>query len=145
MSTNGKTQVKVTLTLDFDAEFMSDLLITAFDGQYGGCWYWAEPKPGLDDWLIVEKRLVEGSVPDETIWRSATIREKSASLANGKKRWAVIDHAMIGRGLKRILETPNGRYTAIKEAIMGKDSGEIDASAVDTIIQFAVFGEEVYG
>jgi hypothetical protein len=128
---------------------MSDLLITAFDGNYGGCWFWAEPKPGLDDWLIVEKRHREqgiGTVEGEdTIWRSATIREKQASLANGKKRWAVIDHAMIGRGLKRILETPNGRYTAIKEAIMGKDSGEIDASAVDTIIQFAVFGEEVYG
>lgn len=124
-------KIKATVTLCFDDEFIGDILVTAFDGAYGGCWYWAEPKG--PNWLVTT------NAPD--VWRSCTIREKDAS--SGKKKWAVVDHAMVGRGLQRVLQ--HAGYDRLRTAIFAKESGDIDASAADTIIQFAIFGEEVYG
>ena len=124
--------VKATVTLHFDDEYLSNILVTAFDGDYGGCWYWAEPKG--ENWLVTDG--VGG------VWKSCTVREKEASQPNGKKRWAVVDHAMVGRGIQHIIQA--GGHDRLKVRLLAKDD-DLDANDADTIIQFAMFGEEVYG
>ena len=127
--------VKVTVVLHFTDEYLGNILVTAFDGQYGGCWFWAEPKG--PNWLV--------TAPDSDDcpfhWKSCTVREKEAS--NGTKRkWAVVDHEMVARGIQRVLESKGREH--LKQRLLSGDD-DIDSYGADTIIQFAIFGEEVYG
>lgn len=127
--------VTARVTLTFDDEFLSNLLITAFDGQYGSSWFWAEAVG--KDWLT------EVVGDDELLWKSCHIIEKEPHTENARRKSAVIDHNALGRGIMLLLQHEG--YTNLKIALLERDSGQIDANGADTIMQFTVFGEEVYG
>ncbi len=131
----------ITMTKTLPDGFLSDVLITAFDGSYGGCWYWAKPDLRRNDgrWLTTG--------PDGT-WQSCLITldpEGSTSCAERLMQEAgvLVNHDVIAQGITKALA--DGRYPSINEAVLTVDAGCIDADDADVIVQLAVFGEVVYG
>lgn len=120
----------VSMRVDIDHDFLSSILITAFDGNYGGSWYWATP--AMDDWLKISD--------DGSEWLSVYITEREDSSGN---QWMVTQGGIL-YALQYMLD--NGKMdsdtlTAIREG----DAGYIDADQADAIVQYCVFGELVYG
>ncbi len=120
----------------------SDILITAFDSAYGGCWYWARPEGGRESWVIDNDGQ---SVND--LYRAVHIVESDD---DGPQRVFVVDHAVITRGLRRLVEgdcTFGGKPWENRKHILGSlsDPGDIDAGIADVIVQAGLWGDIVYG
>lgn len=134
--------ITVMLTKELDEEFLSDVMITAFDGQHGGCWYWAQPHNG--SWLETNGDTNVLTV----IWQRVCIKEiEPSELHEGQV--AYVDHAMLAQGISRLLNGDVKVRDDIREAIWRgvneMDGGEIDIDAADVIVQAALFNEIVYG
>jgi hypothetical protein len=119
----------------------SDILITAFDGDYGGCWYWAMPDPEV---RVSEQFVMDGPKVDD-LWRAVGIADKEEQ----ERRYRV-DHETIRVGLRRIVEgdcTFGGKPWENRTHILGSlsDPGDIDADIADVIVQAGLFGDIVYG
>lgn len=119
----------------------SDILITAFDSAYGGCWYWAHPD-GSGAWFFDNDGK---SVED--LYRAVRICESDA---DGDQRVFVVDHDVIKRGLRRLVEggcTFGGKPWENRKHILGSlsDPGDIDAGIADVIVQAGLWGDIVYG
>jgi hypothetical protein len=126
----------ITIRMDITQEFLSDLLVTAFDGSYGGSWYWARPniqspEQGAKYWLET----------DGDLWTVCHIRD----LEDPDRKFKV-DHQVLIRGIEKLFEPGvlPGRGD-IRNAVLAQDSGNIDVDAADVIVQLGCFGELVYG
>lgn len=128
---------QVTVVIDLSRDFLSDVLTTAFDADYGGCWYWAAPR-------IHGTRPLSAWNIDGEVWIAVTIVEREAS--GEKRKWCVVDHGRIVKGIERLFSRGclPGRND-IRNAILKGDAGDIDANAADVIVQLGMFGELVYG
>lgn len=138
MSATTQPTFTITIPITLTTEFLSDILTTAFDADFGGCWYWAEPyaKKGDDDPWHIDA--------DGNTWLSVTVAEKEAS---GDRRKAKrVDHAMLVQGIKKLFEPGilPGRGD-IRSAVQNLDAGHIDADAADVLVQLGFFGTTVYG
>jgi hypothetical protein len=136
--------LKIKMAVDVPENLLSEILVTAFDGDCGGCWFWAEPymETSEDDWLKTDDFATDPS------WLSAKIIDKEDS-SNGP--WTV-DHSTLVRGMQQILDADYGHSETlrklqgyIREAVIDDDGSMLDAYAVDTIVQLGLFTEEVYG
>lgn len=131
----------VTARVNLTPDFLSSILITAFDGMYGGCWYWAEPSANADDssWLTYE-RLDE----DNAVWNTVTIIEKDP---DDKSEVMTVDHATLANGLQMVLDAAmkGESHPTWVSAILAQEAGDIDSDAADVIVQYGVFGEVKYG
>lgn len=142
----SKKKLTVKLTMELTPEFCGDVLVTAFDGGYGGSWYWADPSG--DAWPVT----VSG-ISDDAVWHEVHIKwdfsdcpspvmqylYQEAYKANG---YVKVDHEVVRVGLQWAID--QGRQFAL-EAVREMDAGEIDANAADTIVQHGLFGKEIYG
>jgi len=134
--------LKLKMDVDVPENLLSEILVTAFDGEDAGCLYWAEVRDyedGVRDWLITEF----GS----DNWLSVQIGDVED---DSKGPW-IVDHSVIVRGMQEILLRDYRGSQAllklqgyIREAVIEDDGSHLDAIAVDTIIQIGLFGEEVY-
>lgn len=129
----------IGVKVDLTPEFLSDVLIIAFDAPHGGCWYWAEPSINADteQWAYIS--------PDDKTWTKVTVVETEPS--DGKSPIVyTVNHPAIQRGcellLKKVIEGADFPTTAV--AILQQDAGMIDADAADVIVQYAIFGEVIY-
>lgn len=153
--------ITIRMQRELSDEFCSDVLICAFDGSYGGSWYWAEPdrrvevdgvpqspwqilrsgrkdrtgeEIGEDQWLAVHIRGKEGEETGKAVWDLA--------LENGIN----VDYQTLRVGIQRILDGEAKYHSStLFEAIAEADAGMIDATDADAIVQAGVFGEVVYG
>ncbi len=123
----------VILSVDLESEFLSDILITAFDKSYGGCWYWAIP--AIEDWLKTDDLL---DSMGSRLWWSVYIAEREDSSGN---QWTVTRGSVL-LGIQRAIEEV---YPGVAQAVIEGDAGQFDATLADVIIQYAVFGKLVYG
>lgn len=108
----------------------ADIMSTAIEGGIG---YWAEAteikRAASGNWDYAEYTLID---------------------AEGDEDWQhVVNFNAVRRGIALLL-APEGRCTgsiksAVSAAIRDDDGGMIDADGADAIIQFACFGEIVYG
>jgi hypothetical protein len=124
---------EITMKINVSEDFLSNVLITAFDGGYGGCWYWASPH-GDDAWDI------RGGV-----WHSVMVEE-----SEGDEEGAhMVNHAVVLRGIERLVNGEvriNSELLAhLDQGLREDDAGEVDADVADCIVQAGVFGELVYG
>lgn len=125
----------ITIQREMSEEFISDVLTTAFDGNYGACWYWAEPIPG-GGWHI----------DGDGTWRSVEILDREDD--DGSQGPSTVDRDVIEKGIQAILD---GELIAdyikqyVVRGVLGDDAGEIDAEAADAIVQVGLFDEIVYG
>jgi hypothetical protein len=121
------------VSIDLPSEFLSDILITAFDGDYGGSWYWATP--AMDNWLVTDDTLDEIG---HRLWWSVYVAEREDSSGN---QWLVTRGTVL-LGIQRAIEDA---YPGVVQAVIEKDAGQFDATLADIVVQFGVFGEVVYG
>lgn len=142
-------EIKVNRTLD--DEFVSNVLVTAFDGAYGGCWYWA-------DLYVPNQEPAFRTEDDGDIWLAVRIT-LDYDKTDGGTGYAHLDHVMkdgiwvdnetVRVGIQRLLDgdTVAGDYIreAIMRGVLEGDTTNIDADGADCIIQAGLFGRLVFG
>lgn len=134
------TTYTVTLERDLPASFLSDIMITAFDGSYGGCWYWAQPAG--DDWLRTNNK--EDVLEQQ--WLSAAIIDKES--ADAEDDVFIVQLSTLRDGIQTLLADEPIRSDLMQHlhtAITELDAGEIDAELADCIVQTGLWGKVVYG
>lgn len=108
----------ITVKRELPAQLLSDILVTAFDGQYGWSWNWFEPAAG--PWLVVQhssscaRTTVEWStVPpkctceaSDRLWSSVTCKLKSDCETGNPlfDKSHVVTHDILAAGIQRILD-----------------------------------------
>lgn len=132
--------------------FIGDILVTAFDGQYGGCWYWAKPAGRF--WLSSEQNP-DNPEPAYSYWTRAHIRSQDpigiASLDQKQEAgWFTVDAEAIRIGIQKILDQDehariddNLREQVYRSVLEG--DADIDVDAADCIVQVGLFGRLVFG
>lgn len=132
--------IKIKVERELSDEFVGDVLVTAFDGRYGGCWYWAAPKVAEGDtsWLDYD-------VND--VWLSVNVVDKED--ANDSKIYRV-NAEVIQVGIQRIIDATEVKINEeirnyILRGVLEEDGGDIDSTAADCIVQAGLFNEIVYG
>lgn len=130
----------ISFKRELPAEFLGDIMVTAFDGQYGGCWYWASPNTRDGEWLIVND---EGAKASDQIWLEARIQDNE----DPDEQW-MVNHDVLAKGIERILdgtvEVGRELLGSISQAVQDTDNADIDALGADLIVQAGLFSEQVY-
>lgn len=93
----------IQINMELPEEFFSDILITAFDGVYGGSWAWFEPVD--NNWLSVKNEVGHNCVDNP--WMSARVRlqencKTGVPLFDSREGF-VIDHESLAGGISRIV------------------------------------------
>lgn len=120
-------------TLEMNVEIpealLSDMMITAFDGDYGSCWRWCEPHG--DNWFEGEK--------DE--WRSVLVHETVGG--DDPPKIHKVDWGVLQRGMQTIIHNDRNHSIIgrITEAVFDDDAGVLDSNDLDTIVQYGLFGK----
>lgn len=128
MSTEKVFDIIVEQKVRLTQENVNDILESAFNG---GITYWA------DDCEIVGERL--GEFASEQISRGGKLR-----IHDGEEdEWLELDIINFLEGFSKWAGEGYDRYHAIENGKV--DTGEIDGECADCIIQFALFGEIIYG
>lgn len=139
--------LKLKMNVDVPENLLSEILVTAFDGDDGGSRFWSEPHPNDDDddWIITDPfddskdpawkgvriRHVEQDEDDPTFWTVSW-----GTLVQGMQN--ILDGDFSGhQGLRKL-------QGYIQEAVIEDDGGQLDTNAVDTIVQYGLFGNEQY-
>lgn len=154
--------LEISLTRRLGPDFVSDCLVTAFDGHYGGCWDWAEPQTG--SWLVVhhldtcshvttEWHTVPPKCTCDSQWVSCSIRRQadydtgSSALDSMSQDGFTVDANVLQVGINRILS----RETAIRQDLEDQvfravleDMADIDAHAIDCVVQAGYFGKVIF-
>jgi len=133
--------MKSTMQATLSPEDVGNILVTAFDGGYGGANYWVD---NLDDEgtslqvSITEDEAGNWSAvglapigPDAGLYESVSLNAESISKAFN----AILDGSFPIRS--------DLREQCVRSAAEG--DLDIDADVADCIAQFVVFGELVYG
>lgn len=135
--------ITISIKRELDAQFVSDVLVTAFDGSVGGCWYWADVPH--DAWLYVEKSPVDMI---EDLWTRVIIKEQEPDEESRGQEYTV-DAKTIEGGIQAILdgsvEISIDLMAMLMTGVLHDDTGEIDAEVADCIVQAGLFGEVRYG
>lgn len=131
----------ISVTVTPTTEFLSDILTTAFDGSYGGCWYWAraannEERAEASAWRIIDD-----------VWEAVTIADATSGVSPTPVYTATQE--TIAVGIQRILNDTVKINKSIKarvlSAVTEMDAGYIDAGDADCVVQAGLFGEVIYG
>lgn len=119
------------IEVELTDEFIDSVLVTAFDGSYGGCWYWCRPFGW--NWVTTD---------EEKLWLSCRVQDSEDDHV------FTVDRAAVERGIKRILSGEVGirsdLHAQVAESVSSGDP-DIDADAADCIVQAGVLGKLVYG
>ena len=132
---------KVKMEVEVPHRMLSDVMIIAFDGAYGAViqYGWADtgkyhikrdPKDHADDW-----------------WEAVEIELNESNPVGAREQSFKVDWGVLVAGMQRILDDKEVRLDlrqTIAQAIMDDDAGEIDAPMADRIVQYGIFGKEVY-
>jgi hypothetical protein len=129
-------KVRLRGEIELEPEFVSNILITAFDANYGGCWSWAAPAG--DDWLLTEK-----TDADETRWTEVMITDKE------EQEYPPVVHVVtdeqIALGLTKMIELGGEWARDAFGWISDQEDADIDAEDANNIVQLGLFNELVYG
>jgi hypothetical protein len=126
---------QVTINMNITERMVSDILITAFDGHYGACHYWA----------TVDK-IVTNDAEDllDEVWYSAVIRDNEAE----EDALITIDEKSIIRGIEGLLTASSSLGLSIGQSLMKaiatNDAGYIDGDVADCVVQIAALGQVTY-
>lgn len=138
---------RLKMEVDIPDNLLSEILVTAFEGEDGGSRFWAEPVEDVEDdgvkyeypdlygqarWLEIRIRQVEQADNDFTYW--------------------TVSRGTIRDGMQRLLDENFSGHEAmqklqhrIREAVIEDDASMIDTDDADTMVQFGLFGDQRYG
>lgn len=143
--------IQIRVTRELDDEFIGDVLVTAFDGSYGGCWEtWAEPMHEKTEQWPHDRML---TLDEDENWTAVHIRCSDTDGLTATEIGLVTDGIVVNAeairvGIQRILDD-NIVNSEIRDyvvrAVLEHDAGDIDATAADCIVQAGVFGRVIWG
>jgi len=143
MYDNSKVVGVVTTQLPITEAMVDCILVSAFDGSYGVCYYWAE----LNN-LVAKK----AETPDGfERWQQVTVTDiVERDEGSGEVNVYTINATNITEAIQKFLDEnshmANNTITGyIRRAVQENDPGMIDGDAADCIVQVAAFGSVVYG
>lgn len=128
----GREEWHFTQVVACDAQFLGDILTLFVESGYGSWYDWelnslirSVKMPFLEDHTVTEATY---TIDEETHF---------------------INFEAVANGLRYVLEDLhniiNPQARSICRAIRDNDAGQIDADGADIIVQYALFGEVVYG
>lgn len=134
MPTTDKTVLTINVPIKVTMENVDDILCTAFDNGYGGCWYWMNNRVSNHPLL-----------PDEYAWHGITKYNDIVTVWDDEHTEFKLDLEKFLKGLQMWVEHKIRQGDTIEFDGDQIDCGMIDAGDADNIVQFALFGELVYG
>ena len=158
------TTWKTKSVVELDPAWVDAILVTAFDGDYGACWYWVNEDEEItklgflpskvDDPVLEGRKYLDGvtfwllrGVPVVSHQRRFAPNVHLGDPGNGKPTPHV---SITGRNLSaacgKALDVHGHTETArqLRRSLTENDC-DLDAEAADFIVQLALFGEVVYG
>ena len=124
-----KFTVRPEIVVNLTEQDIDDIMVSALEG---GINYWCREAEVLED-----KRCAEWG--HEQIARGGILTLQDAE---GTDKWELTREKFLS-GFKLWLENGGDKYGAVSGGKV--DTGEIDAECADSIVQYALFGEVVYG
>ena len=103
--------IEITLKRTLDEGFVSDVLICAFDGVFGACWYWSEPRR-----MPVSGSFLVTSLDDPNQWVSVDIAVENEAGPEGAVTKYVVDADAIRTGMQRILDDRDRKSTRLNSS-----------------------------
>ena len=123
-----KYEIKAEIRVELTQEDIDDIMGGALEG---GITYWCFKAEVVGDYL--------GKYASEQISRGGSL--KLYDIENGEKYW--LDREEFLNGFKLWVENGGDQYGAVQGHKV--DCCNIDAGCADAIIQYALFGEVMYG
>lgn len=133
----------ISVPVEVSDNFLSELLVTAFDGHYGACWYWCEHVN--TDVIGRGQRLAQGD--HEDIWVSVTVDDTMNVDEAGNGSRYKVDYDILMRGLRHVMENPDvgdKLRDFVQTALREGDTGLLDAGLADRIVQLGLFAAVPY-
>ena len=120
--------VKAEINVKLTQQDIDDIMVAALEG---GIDYWCFKVEVVGDYL--------GEYASEQISRGGML--KLYDIENGDKNWLDLEKFL--KGFKLWLENDGDEYGAVENGEV--DCCNIDAGCADEIVQYALFGELVFG
>lgn len=140
--------MKLSIELEVPHNLLSDVMITAFDGNYGAVWQmgWARSNGSFDidskdHWLMVPIQVIDEEGEDEDL-------PYDHRIGVVQKEQYEVTHKTLVAGMHHLLKDdrfPSHLKEIVQQAVLEDDAGMIDAPLADSIVQFGVYGKLVYG
>lgn len=123
------TNITITTQFEFNEDMVDQILVTAFDGNYGGSLYWAD---------VLEIKKESHPYGRSDMWSLILIQDKE----DGEKH--LVDRERLAQGLKLYIESDMISDGHLADTIQSVAT-DFDANDADHIVQLAIFGEVQYG
>lgn len=131
----NRFEVRAEIVVGLTEEDVDDIMVSALEG---GITYWANKAVVVGDYL--------GEYASEQISRGGTLRiHTEEPFDEADTEWYELDIEKFKHGFQLWVENGGDRYNAIDYSDGTVDCGEIDGPCADEIIQYALFGELVFG
>lgn len=134
MKTEKKFEICTKITVYLTQQDIDDIMVSAFEG---GINYWCRRVVVQGDYL--------GKYASEQISRGGKLAIWLDEPFEDDKTCYVLDRDKFLAGFKLWIESDGDSYDAIDHSDGSVDCGQIDAVCADKIIQYALFGEVVFG
>lgn len=134
MKTEKKFEICTKITVYLTQQDIDDIMVSAFEG---GINYWCRRVVVQGDYL--------GKYASEQISRGGKLAIWLDEPFEDDKTCYVLDRDKFLAGFKLWIESDGDSYDAIDRSNGSVDCGQIDAVCADEIIQYALFGEVVFG
>lgn len=134
MKTEKKFEICTKITVYLTQQDIDDIMVSAFEG---GINYWCRRVVVQGDYL--------GKYASEQISRGGKLEIWLDEPFEDDKTCYVLDRDKFLAGFKLWIESDGDSYDAIDHSDGSVDCGQIDAVCADEIIQYALFGEVVFG
>lgn len=134
METEKKFEICTKTTVYLTQQDIDDIMVAALEG---GINYWC--------WRVVVQGDYLGKYASEQISRGGKLAVWIDEPFEDDKTCYMLDRDKFLAGFKLWLEKGGDSYDAIDYSDGSVDCGQIDATCADEIVQYALFGEVVFG
>lgn len=134
METEKTFEIRTKITVYLTQQDIDDIMVSAFEG---GINYWCRRVVVQGDYL--------GKYASDQISRGGKLAIWLDEPFEDDKTCYVLDRDKFLAGFKLWIENDGNSYDAIDYSDGSVDCGQIDAICADEIIQYALFGEVVFG
>ena len=134
MEAEKRFEIRTKITVYLTQQDIDDIMVSAFEG---GINYWCRRVVVQGDYL--------GEYASEQISRGGKLSIWLDDPFEDDKTCYVLDRDKFLAGFKLWIESDGDSYDTIDDSDGSVDCGQIDAICADEIIQYALFGEVVFG
>jgi hypothetical protein len=134
MEAEKRFEIRTKITVYLTQQDIDDIMVSAFEG---GINYWCRRVVVQGDYL--------GKYASEQISRGGKLAIWLDEPFEDDKTCYVLDRDKFLAGFKLWIESDGDSYDTIDDSDGSVDCGQIDAICADEIIQYALFGEVVFG